>query len=117
MKRRLLNLLTLLSLLLSVAVAVLWVRSPGFGLVANFEYRSMDDVWYWPGQNRYFVESGGGLLCFGWHDGPLSSEAVCVPHWVPLVAAAVLPAVRLVLRARRGRRHSVAAFEVVPPAD
>lgn len=117
MSRRLFNLLTLLSLLLCAVVGVLWVRNPGSGPVADFAYGSMDDVWYWPGQTRYFVESGDGLLCFGWHDGPLSSEAICVPHWLAFVAAAALPAVWLVLRARRGRRHRVAGFEVVPAAD
>ena len=108
MTRRLLNLLTALSLLLCVAVVVLWVRSHGQGPA---------DVWYWPGQARRYVESHDGLLCFGRQTSPRSFESVCVPYWMPLGAAAVLPVVLLVLRTRERVGRRVGGFDVVRPAD
>ena len=52
MTRRLFNILTVLSLLLLVAVAVLWVRSHQFG----------DDVGYSRGAHRYYIRTGGGEI-------------------------------------------------------
>ena len=108
-RRRLLNLLTALSLLLCAAVVVLSVRSRGHAPVA--------DVWYWPGQTRHFVESLDGSLCFGQQVDAFSSESVCVPFYMPLAATAVLPVVLFVLRARERRGRRVGGFDVVPPAD
>ena len=88
MVRRMFNILTSLSLLLSVTVGAMWVHS----------YGDVADVWYVPGMStRYFVESTGGLLCFGRHLSPRATESFCVPHLLLLGALAALPVLWVVL--------------------
>jgi hypothetical protein len=60
MRCRLLNLLALLSLLLCVAVAVLWVRSYRTGSVAGFCTESSRDGWY----RRIYCAAYSGQISF-----------------------------------------------------
>lgn len=94
-----------LSLLLCMAVAVMWIRS--YGPVA--------DVWYFPPfSTRHYVESWGGNLCFGWHrlDRANAFESICIPHVIPLAMLVVLPAITLVLRLRH-RNVRIEGFDVI----
>jgi hypothetical protein len=97
-RRRLLNLVTGLSLLLSVAVVALWVRS-----------ESTRDVISWgPGRDYWRFSSDDGRIRFTAHHveagGTLhASRGWRAPLWMPAAAAAVLPLAWASQRLRRRR--------------
>ena len=129
MKRRLLNLPTALSLLLCVAVCVLWVagvyvqpslsRYHAHGRGSTRVYVNPDGLYFWKDESHYGVDASGkwdgaailsnpevsGLLGFGvGRDSPMfyrNARFVKVPHWFLVVATAVLPGYRLAARSRR----------------
>ena len=111
MRRRLLNTLCLLSLVLAVAVAALWVRSVWWasdvlayipagptdigctlrseGSALTLAYGNMPDF-HPGGYSRWVVTPRGGF-----HWGSMwsnDSHGLSVPHWLVLAAASVLPA-------------------------
>ena len=145
MKRRLLNFVTTLSLVLCAAACVLWVRSYFVGEQIGWQ-RSVPQA----GEVRatFVVSAAGGLSIkfysvavadgsaqsagvkssaerepvirwvthsprYPWASGPRpwslgfqsSSRAAVVPYWFLVFTAAVLPALRLALAVRHGRRR------------
>jgi hypothetical protein len=128
MRRRLLNLLTLLSLLLCVAVVVLWVRSrrtaddsilfnKDHSLVFSSRafgigFRTADGV-----SARTAGQSGLAALGFGWYRTYYRTGDVvftaAAPHWFFALLAAAPPAFWLVAwrrERRRRRRRSLAGL-------
>ena len=133
MSRRLLNLLTALSLMLCVAVLVLWVRSywrydlpaVGVGNTAVYVHAvngSLYFQWAWDGEaarrppwvqlksDRARRAAGQGLLGFGAYHGlsqrtPPMSRVVglVMPHWAVAVGAAIVPGWRFARWRRRLR--------------
>jgi hypothetical protein len=90
MKRRLLNVLTLLSLLLCVAVAVLWVRSYFVNERLNFSPHGDDERF-----RRYYARSGkGGFAFWIWgRDQPHAADYHLTwnherAYWYPMQASA-----------------------------
>jgi hypothetical protein len=114
-KRRLFTILSALSLLLFVAVCVLWVRS----------YRNHwigDQFPIGVGQHRWELRSQGGGLTLYRIEGPWffsgpstggkvvprynAHDVLAFPHWMGVAAAAVLPAVWWITSKRLERRRS-----------
>ena len=113
MKRALFTILSALSLLLFVAVVVMWARS----------YRNNwfgDQIQIQLGQHRWELVSQGGGLTLCRMEGPWffsgpstggkivprynASKVLGVPHWACVVAAGVLP-ITWCFRARSSRRR------------
>ena len=123
MKRRLLNLLTALSLLLCVAVCVLWVRSYWRNDVTSYEPNPWE---LWSASSRpsavhlghmdFFGEetgvsgqTGWQFFGFGWASGAYGVRRVqvlVVPDWSLALATALVPVGWLYARSwlRRGLR-------------
>ena len=120
MARRLLNLLTVLSLLLCIAVAALWFvshESKGWDMAVDGSERRF--IGSYRGRLDYRIFStdfaGGmpsgvrGHSCLGFgsyhvsYTGGGSIHSAEVPHWFVLVLTAVLPASSTVARIKRYR--------------
>ena len=127
MKRRLLNLLTVVSLLLCVAVAVLWLRSewvdpPDRLAFANssFFLSSGGAVgWnHWSGGPPAPSADDGEFLGFGRYKAAVGNRTLTewrVPYWFLALATAAAPAAWLVGFGRRRGRDRDRGFEVTPP--
>ena len=127
LKRRLLNLLTLLSLLLSVAVAALWVRSywKQEWVLVSFDRRTLDLRWGggqlgvgfrvysvttpppapWYGRWRRLTAPPAPLVSpDSFPMGYVGRRGMAVPAWLAFLVCAVLPACRSVrITIRRAR--------------
>jgi hypothetical protein len=135
MKRRLLNLLTALSLLLCVAAGVMWSSSAGARnltafadvnlgrrYVAASSVRGHLEAAYFPTAPLYYVGVGDYArwvigrppFVLGTYAGPVGvptgpggtrGHVVVVPYWLLMTAAALLPAARSARSWRRLRRR------------
>ena len=138
MRRRLLNFLTMLSLLLCVTVVVLWLRSYGrcdalvqptrdgdrvcvtseFGVIVfeweaptagivqpGWEYFPTPVPRRWPiGRGPRGVELYRGTVRHFVRLPPSAVYGFALPHWLLVLAAAILPGVALVRIGQRARR-------------
>ena len=101
MRRSLLNLLTVLSLLLCVVVLVLKYQTLSF--MTN---RHLYVEWSHPDGHRYHVRADPeGVVAFRFGQNLFGLPRIVVPYWVLFIATALIPGARLV-RLTRERRCS-----------